>query len=148
MALSVCLLRAQRIISGDAKALADVDVAKISRFVWAVQVTNDGNLSSWLAGSDAPYPDDFQGLKLVSSGFPPTAVVVADADTLLPPNQSRDLARAIRGCGVEAVAFTCKGMQHGEAEALVNSPPWPKDNDWWESALRPSLEFALRKMME
>lgn len=139
---------AQSVVSGDETALAGLDLDHYSRLVWISHVTADDSLASWLCGTDAPYPARYEGIKLVSADFPPTCVVAASADTLIPPIQSHNLAQAIRACGVEAVLFECEGMIHGQAEALASSPPWPENNGWWESAIRPSLDFAIRKMTE
>lgn len=139
---------AQTVLSGDETALAGLDLDEYSRHVWISQVTVDDSLVSWLCGTDAPYPERLEGIKLVSADFPPTCVVAASADTLIPPIQSHNLAQAVRACGVEAVLFECEGMIHGQAEALANSPSWPENNGWWESAIRPSLDFAIRKMTE
>ena len=142
------LVSAQSVVSGDETALAGLDLDDYSRLVWISHVTADNSLASWLCGTDAPYPARYEGIKLVSADFPPTCVVAASADTLIPPIQSHNLAQAVRACGVEAVLFECEGMIHGQAEALASSPPWPENNGWWESAIRPSLDFAIRKMTE
>jgi hypothetical protein len=38
------------------------------------------------------------------------------------------------------------GMGLGPAEAHQTDPAWPEGNDWWESAIRPSLDFVLNRI--
>lgn len=81
----------------------------------------------------------------MTAGFPPTCIVAATRDSLIPPNQSSDLHSRLSKLGVECTIVECEGMEHGEAECL---PPgearW--EEDWWEQAIKPSLDFAIARL--
>jgi acetyl esterase/lipase len=91
-----------------------------------------------MCSTDAPYPDESHPINLVSSNFPATCVVMADADQLVPPLQSQELFGRLQALGVDSKLVVAKGMGH--------DPAWPEGNDWWESAIRPSLDFVLDRI--
>ena len=107
-------------------------------------------LAHEICGSGPPdYVPGTSPIDMVSSEFPPTMVVVAQLDTLLPPelHSYKLVARLIRD-GVEAQSVVCRGMGHGWAEggpwALAE---WESQADvWWDEAIRPSLDWALSKL--
>ncbi|KAG7528299.1 hypothetical protein FFLO_06262 [Filobasidium floriforme] len=89
----------------------------------------DGNLGSIMCGTDAPYPDEMHPINLVTSTFPATCVVMADADQLVPPSQSQELFERLQALGVDSRLVVAKGMGHGPAEAHQTDPAWPEGND-------------------
>lgn len=72
-------------------------------------------------------------------------VVVATADSLLPPQQSYDLHTNLKSLGVDTALVECVGMKHGEAECLPGLHFWRKDSPWWGDAIRPSLDWAIER---
>jgi acetyl esterase/lipase len=106
------------------------------------------SLCSFLAGSDRPYPRTTEPINLISKHFPPTCVVAASTDGLIPTEQFRHVYERVNEQGIDALYVECKGMRHAEAECLPLSPEWPEGNTWWKNALLPSLHFALRHMTE
>jgi dipeptidyl aminopeptidase/acylaminoacyl peptidase len=99
-----------------------------------------------MCGTNAPYPDEMHPINLVTPTFPATCVVMADADQLVPPSQSQELFDRLQALGVDSKLVVAKGMGHGPAEAHQTDPAWPEGNDWWESAIRPSLDFVLDRI--
>jgi acetyl esterase/lipase len=77
-------------------------------------------------------------MNLISKNFPPTCVVAASADGLIPTEQSRHVYERVKEQGIDALYVEC----------LPLSPEWPEGNTWWRDALLPSLQFALRHMTE
>lgn len=99
-----------------------------------------------MCGTDAPYPNEMHPINLVTPNFPATCVVMADADQLVPPSQSQELFDRLQALGANSKLVVAKGMGHGPAEAHQTDPAWPEGNDWWETAIRPSLDFVLDRI--
>lgn len=100
-------------------------------------------LSAILVDADPPFDPLDSPAKIIGPGFPPTAVVVAQNDALIPTAHSREVFEKLQSSGVQSELLLCEGMQHGEAECLSGSA-WQES--WWSSALRPSLDFALKQL--
>lgn len=94
--------------------------------------------------SDPPFPDNASPINLLDSSFPPTFVVVATADWLIPPAESYSVVETLKSCGVEATCAEAKGMGHGICEDPRSG--WPEEQNWWEEAILPSLQWALQKL--
>ena len=94
---------------------------------------------------DSPFDARHSPIKIVTSDFPPTCVIVATNDTVIPPSQSRDLHARLVNLGVESIMVECEGMAHGEAECLPDAGArWLEE--WWGQAIKPSLDFAIEKL--
>lgn len=100
-------------------------------------------LISLLIG-DPPFPASSSPLGVLSADFPPTFVVVATADDLIPPAQSYAIVDTLKRLGVDAQAGEAHGMGHGRAEVHQSDGRWPEGVMWWETAIEPSLEFVLK----
>ncbi len=111
---------------------------------YAFQMMLSGALSSYLYGHSPPFTPNETLLSLVSPSHSPTFVVCATSDTLIPPQQSRDYHAALVAAGVECVLGEAWGMGHGITEKTVKK--WPKEQDWWEDAIGPSLDWAVKKL--
>lgn len=109
-------------------------------------IKQNKSICSYLAGCDQPYPAAAEPINLVSKNFPPTCIVAASADELIPPIHSHRLHDRLKELGVDVMRVECEGMNHGEAERSPISREWPEGNTWWEDALLPSLQFALERM--
>ena len=81
-------------------------------------------------------------MDVVDGRFPPTMIVIATGDKLIPPAQSYDLVEKLKKAGVDASYVEAKGMPHGMAEDARDT--WPEDQDWWNEAIVPSLEWVVR----
>jgi acetyl esterase/lipase len=93
---------------------------------------------------DPPYPAENSPINLLDSYYPSTFVVIATADWLIPPAESRSVVEKLKSCGVEATFAEAQGMGHGVCEDARSS--WPEDQKWWEEAILPSLEWTERKL--
>lgn len=86
----------------------------------------------------------YNPIDLVTSDFPPTYVLVATKDDLIPAKQSYDFITKLRQQGVpHGVAEA--DMVHGRSE---NTPAEEKaDYDrWFEQAIRPGLDYVLSRL--
>jgi acetyl esterase/lipase len=108
-----------------------------------IQLIGSGSLPAVLLDQDAPFPDDASPIKGISAEFPPTCVLVASEDKLIPVDHSTDAYARLQDLGVDSLLVTCNGMEHGEAECLPGNN-WM--DSWWEEAIRPSLDFAIERM--
>ena len=109
---------------------------------WARATYKTQTLNSWLCGQDSPYPPETSPINVISSSFPPVLVVIATADTLISPDQSYNLVNKLKHLGVDASHVEAKGMPHAIAEEGRDT--WPEDQDWWNQAILPSLEWVVR----
>lgn len=100
-------------------------------------------LCAYLLDRDPAFDPEDSPINFIRPDFPPTVVVSAGADTLIPVHHSHDLFRRLQEHKVHSILLEAEGMAHGEAECLSGSS-W--DSAWWESALRPSLDFALDRL--
>ncbi|KAJ9099308.1 hypothetical protein QFC21_004189 [Naganishia friedmannii] len=99
--------------------------------------------SAWMQ-HDPPYPAEYSPMNLLDSSYPPTFVVIATADWLIPPAESHTVVEKLKACGVEAMSAEAHGMGHGVCEDPRSS--WPDDQKWWEEAILPSLQWTARKL--
>jgi acetyl esterase/lipase len=99
--------------------------------------------ASWMR-SDPPFPADVSPINLLTASFPPTFVIVATADWLIPPSESYSVVEKLKELGVEATYADAVGMGHGVCEDPRSS--WPEGQRWWEEAVEPSLEWAEKKL--
>ncbi|GHJ90289.1 hypothetical protein NliqN6_6691 [Naganishia liquefaciens] len=100
--------------------------------------------ASWFC-ADPPFPANVSPINLLSSTFPPTFVVIATADWLIPPAESHALVEKLKGLGVEVTHAEAQGMGHGVCEDPRSS--WPEGQNWWVEAVQPSLEWAREKLL-
>lgn len=79
-------------------------------------------------------------MALVNQDFPPTFVVVATQDKLIPPQQARDFHQLLEEKGVRC-GIAEANMAHGKAEN------WDEGDDsyaeYWKSAIEPALDWAI-----
>lgn len=101
-------------------------------------------LTLYPEGSTRPLPPTYNPLNLVNSDFPPTFVMVATNDGLIPVKQSYDFIDKLKEYGVEHI-FREADMDHGRSE---NHPIEEKaDYDrWFEDAIRPGLDWVIERL--
>lgn len=104
----------------------------------------NNTLNAHLTNTTAPYPPEHSPVQNVHHAFPPTAIVLAEADTVIDPQSSRDLETRLKALGVETRLLVAEGMPHG---ALEPTPPGIPDisGKWWEAVAVPALEFCVEK---
>ncbi|KAJ9115397.1 hypothetical protein QFC22_005152 [Naganishia vaughanmartiniae] len=120
------------------------DTCKDPRFLFARTAMATQTLNSFLYGCDAPYPASVTALDLISQTFPPTYVLAAMADDLIPVEHSFLLYDKLQKQGVESHIAKVGGAGHG----FVERPPtdWPADTDYWKSDIREAVEWAVAKV--
>lgn len=75
--------------------------------------------------------------------FPPVYILVAEKDTLIPPEHSYRLYNALRSAGVECHLEVFANADHGFTSGPAVSS-WPDDGSYWTQILR-ALDFAVEK---
>ncbi|ORX38843.1 Alpha/Beta hydrolase protein [Kockovaella imperatae] len=103
-------------------------------------------LFTYLYDHDPPYTQP-SPLDIADSHFPPTAIVMAESDKVIPISNSQALYDKLQAKGVPSALFTCHGMDHIQAECLATADPWPANRkaEWWE-AITQNLDFVLDAM--
>lgn len=111
------------------------------RTIWVNACIRHGCLNSFLWG-DPPYPADAEFIDFVTSTFPPTYILAAEKDSLIPVQHSYDVSDKLRQENVEVHVGLGKGAEHGFTEL----PPsiWPEGCDWWDVIQR-ALDWAVEK---
>lgn len=99
--------------------------------------------SAWM-NHDPPYPAENSPINLLDAFYPPTFVVIATSDWLIPPAESHSVVEKLKTHGVEATFAEAHGMGHGVCEDPRST--WPEDQKWWEEAILPSLEWTAGKL--
>lgn len=101
-------------------------------------------LNSFLYGCNAPYPPSATALNLVTPTYPPTYILAALADELIPVEHSFLLHDKLQEQGVETHIAKVNGACHGFAER----PPaeWPEGVDYWRDVIRESVDWAITKL--
>lgn len=115
------------------------DRSPTGRQIWATIASQNSLLNSYLRG-DASI--EHCPLKLLSSAFPPSVIVKALADKLLPPEHCDVMYGKLVELGVETKLLEAKDMEHGYAEAPREV--WPKGVRWWEEVYAPALDFCIK----
>lgn len=99
-------------------------------------------LHTFLCNQDPPFSPEHAPIHLITPDFPPTFVVIATKDQLVPPEQSYSIIEKCKELGVEVGFGECEGMTHGIAED--GRETWPEGNEWWEKGILPGLEWAVK----
>ncbi|KAJ9104128.1 hypothetical protein QFC19_004112 [Naganishia cerealis] len=118
---------------------------KSRRAKWMMAAMHSGCLHSILMRHDPPYPSENNPIDLLDSTYPPTFVVIATADWLIPPSESHAVVEKLRAAGVEAAFAEAPGMGHGICEDPRSTWP-PEGEKWWQEAILPSLQWAENKL--
>lgn len=97
-------------------------------------------------GTTRPIPSDYNPIQLVTPDFPPTFVMIATKDQLIPVKQSHDYIEALKRNGVPHASAEAD-MMHGQSEIL------PMENKadyerWFEQAIRPGLDYVLARFAD
>lgn len=101
-------------------------------------------LNSFLYGTNPPYAPSNTPLNLITPTYPPTYILAALADELIPVEHSFLLYDKLREHGVEALMAKVEGAAHGFAER----PPadWPEGVDYWRDVIREAVDWAVAKL--
>lgn len=81
----------------------------------------------------------------MDKSFPPSVWVLAAADQLLDPQQTRDGHHKLEELGVESKLLVAEGMPHGALEPGPGKDGWKER--WWYIS-EPALEFCVSKCGE
>ncbi|BEJ17067.1 hypothetical protein CspHIS471_0604680 [Cutaneotrichosporon sp. HIS471] len=119
------------------------DPADLSgRMVWGHMAMLSGTLLECLTSSQWPYPTEHSPMQHLHDKFPPTVLVLAEADTLLDPVTTSVLHDRLEELGVESLLLVGKDMPHGAMEPEMGAPEQGKE--WWDDVAVPALEFCVR----
>lgn len=108
---------------------------------WVNTAIQHGCLNSYLLGNP-PYPESAHILPHIGSWFPPTYVLAAVKDTLIPVQHSYDLVSKLESEGVEVHIGKAETAEHGFTEWQPHL--WPEGVDWWE-IIEKALKWAIAK---
>ena len=114
------------------------------RTIWCMKAAQFECLNSFHAGQDPPYPSETFITRNIEKGFPPTYVLVAPVDSLIPPVQSYDLIEKIKSVGSEVHSGSGHQAEHGFTEWPTKF--WPAGCDWWEATILPALQWGSAKL--
>lgn len=101
-------------------------------------------LNSFLYGCDAPYPPNATALNLITTTYPPTYILAAMADDLIPVEHSFLLFDKLQKKGVESHMTRVGGAGHGFVERPATE--WPEGKDYWKEAIKDSVDWAIAKV--
>ena len=101
-------------------------------------------LNSFLYGCDAPYSPTDAALNLITPDYPPSYILAALADTLIPVEHSFMLYDKLQEHGVESYITKVEGAAHGFAERPASD--WPQGMDYWKDAIKDSVDWAIAKV--
>lgn len=103
-------------------------------------------LNSFLYGCNAPYPPSATALNLMSPTYPPTFILAALADDLIPVEHSFLLYDKLQENGVESYITKVEGAGHGFVERPAGE--WPEGVDYWKDAIKGSVDWAIAKVLQ
>ncbi len=103
-----------------------------------------GSLFSFLCKQPAPpFPKSMCPEAFVDEAFPPTFILVAGGDHLVPTSQSFEFYDTLKSRGVESALAIAENMEHGKSEA------WDETDTeyakWWDQAIEPGLRWMVEK---
>lgn len=101
-------------------------------------------LNSFLYGTNPPYADSNTPLNLITPTYPPTYILAALSDELIPVEHSFLLYDKLQEHGVETRIAKVEGAAHGFAERP--KADWPEGADYWEDVIRESVDWAIAKL--
>ena len=102
---------------------------------------SSGTEGSFLTRKDPPFLPEDSPIGHITADYPPTHIVVATADAVIPTSQSYRLHRVLQERGVDCGLTEVEGMEHGEAEHA-----WEEGCDWWEKYIKPSLDWTIARV--
>lgn len=101
-----------------------------------------GTILEFLTSSPWPYTTEHSPLHHLHASFPPTVLVLAEADTLIDPATTRAVHDRLTVLGVESLLLVGKDMPHGALEPAPGVPEQGKE--WWDDVAVKALEFCVR----
>lgn len=112
------------------------------RMVWGKMAMQSGTLIEFLTSSPRPYPTEHSPMQNLHAKFPPTVLVLAEADMLLDPRTTQAVYERLTELGVESLLLVGKDMSHGAMEPGLGAPA--QGEQWWDGVAVPALEFCVR----
>jgi acetyl esterase/lipase len=107
-------------------------------------------LVPYLSGAskvDKPDRSTYDPIKLVTPAYPPTWVLVATKDTLIPSKQSYDFWQRLQQNGVEC-GFSEADMPHAGSETGPGGGDTPENEviyqKWFEGPIKEGLEWVIK----
>ncbi|SCZ94988.1 BZ3500_MvSof-1268-A1-R1_Chr11-3g03526 [Microbotryum saponariae] len=103
------------------------------------------NCHDSLLWGNPPYPAAANFLDFFGPWFPPTFMLAAEGDSLIPMQHSYDVVEALKKHGVETRVGIGKNAEHGFTE--WNPKLWPEGADWW-TPIEEGLNWAIAKTVD
>jgi acetyl esterase/lipase len=111
----------------------------------------DATLLPYLYGDPThplPLPSTYNPISLLTPSFPPTFVLIASADKLLDPQQSRNFRDRLQELDVVLGSAEIP-MEHGPADFAPDNDEmermyWP----WFEQGIGPGLDWVMQRLSE
>ncbi|EIW66558.1 hypothetical protein M231_02257 [Tremella mesenterica] len=119
------------------------------RRVWFDFAASNGMLvPQWVDEFPPPYSPEKNMITQFSSDFPPTVLIKAMADKLVPTEHTQSAYDKLTELGVETKLFEARGMEHGDVEETTRIlQRWGRElaHVWWEEAYKPATDFCIAK---
>lgn len=111
---------------------------------WQMMYHDELPLVLYPEGTTRPVPPTYNPVDLVDADFPPSFVLVATKDQLIPVKHSYDFIDRLKARGVEHMVAEAD-MLHGCSE---NHPAEQKAeyDRWFEGAIRPGLDWVVERL--
>ncbi|KDE07717.1 hypothetical protein MVLG_01991 [Microbotryum lychnidis-dioicae p1A1 Lamole] len=114
------------------------------RCIWVNSDVKYNCHNSFLWGNP-PYPAAANFLNFFGPWFPPTFMLAAEGDSLIPVQHSYDVVEALKKHDVETRVGIGKNAEHGFTE--WNPKLWPEGADWW-TPIEEGLNWAIAKTVD
>jgi len=85
--------------------------------------------------------DERAPIELLHKGFPPTCLVSAGKDELVPKQQTHDFHKALGTLGIDTMLVEWAEGAHAFTADARNGP----GTECWETVIRPACDFAITR---
>ena len=85
-------------------------------------------------------PPRFRALDFVDSDYPPTCILAATKDAIIPPPQWDAFILKLKELGVPHRIIYAEGMVHGQAENGIEEV---KYNEYFRDCIRPGVQWMM-----
>ncbi|RSH95331.1 hypothetical protein EHS25_000418 [Saitozyma podzolica] len=121
------------------------------RVAWLQKQLRDATLLPYLYGDPThplSLPKTYNPISLLTPSFPPTFVLIASADKLLDPQQSRNFRDRLQE--LEVVVSSAEiPMEHGLADFAPDNDEMERMyRPWFEQGIGPGLDWVVQRLRE
>lgn len=123
--------------------------ARPRRIMWEAVMKRGALLPDWLQEPVGhTIPPQKNPIDSFTPQWPPTVLIKAELDELIPNVQTQMAYDRLKELGVDTQLLLARGMYHGDGEETIGTlKKWKRDicEVWWDEVYKPALDFCISR---